>query len=140
LLGFTDPSGHEGSGLIVTAARGFYNLVSQATGLGITRRIIDCSNFLIATGVRRLCKRIRGADRVRRTCDQLISRDIYAPAAARSLSVIIGRIVRPISGGAVDCHGEDILQATVQPYHDLIQPAKGDALFASLQPVQSRRR
>jgi hypothetical protein len=89
----TAPSGHEGSGPIATAARGFYNLVSQATGLGIMRHIIDCSNFLIEAGVRRLCKRIRGADRVRRTCDHLVSRDIYAPAAARSVSVIIGRIV-----------------------------------------------
>lgn len=78
----TTPSGHEGSGLIAIAARGFYNLVSQAIGLGITRHTIDCSNFLIETGVRRLCKRIRGADRVRRTCDQLVSRDIYPPAAA----------------------------------------------------------
>src|SRR6266542_1283724 len=37
----TAPPGHEGSGLIGTAARAFYNLVSQATGLGITRNIID---------------------------------------------------------------------------------------------------
>src|ERR1017187_3826594 len=38
----TAPPGHEGSGLIGTAGRAFYNLVSQATGLGITHNIIDC--------------------------------------------------------------------------------------------------
>jgi uncharacterized protein (DUF2235 family) len=43
----TAPPGHEGSGLIGTAARAFYNLVSQATGLGITRNIIDCYAAII---------------------------------------------------------------------------------------------
>ena len=43
----TAPPGHEGSGLIATAARAFYNLVSQATGLGITRNIIDCYAAII---------------------------------------------------------------------------------------------
>lgn len=43
----TAPPGHEGSGLIGTAARAFYNLVCQATGLGITRNIIDCYAAII---------------------------------------------------------------------------------------------
>jgi uncharacterized protein (DUF2235 family) len=43
----TAPPGHEGSGLIATTARAFYNLVSQATGLGITRNIIDCYAAII---------------------------------------------------------------------------------------------
>jgi len=43
----TAPPGHEGSGLIATALRSFYNLVSQATGLGITRNIIDCYAAII---------------------------------------------------------------------------------------------
>jgi uncharacterized protein (DUF2235 family) len=43
----TAPPGHEGSGLIATAARAFYNLVSRATGLGITRNIIDCYAAII---------------------------------------------------------------------------------------------
>jgi len=43
----TAPPGHEGSGLIATALRSFYNLVSQATGLGITRNIIDCYSAII---------------------------------------------------------------------------------------------
>src|SRR5205807_5257356 len=43
----TAPPGHEGSGLIGTALRRFYNLVSQATGLGITRNIIDCYAAII---------------------------------------------------------------------------------------------
>lgn len=43
----TAPPGHEGSGLLGTASRAFYNLVSQATGLGITRNIIDCYAAII---------------------------------------------------------------------------------------------
>jgi uncharacterized protein (DUF2235 family) len=43
----TAPPGHEGFGLIATTVRGFYNLVSQATGLGITRNIIDCYAAII---------------------------------------------------------------------------------------------
>src|SRR6266542_445161 len=43
----TAPPGHECSGLIATAARAFYNLVCQATGLGITRNIIDCYAAII---------------------------------------------------------------------------------------------
>ena len=43
----TAPPGHEGSGLIGTTSRAFYNLVSQATGLGITRNIIDCYAAII---------------------------------------------------------------------------------------------
>jgi uncharacterized protein (DUF2235 family) len=43
----TAPPGHEGSGLVGTAARAFYNVVSQATGLGITRNIIDCYAAII---------------------------------------------------------------------------------------------
>src|SRR6266571_1729127 len=43
----TAPPGHEGSGLIATTARAFCNLVSQATGLGITRNIIDCYAAII---------------------------------------------------------------------------------------------
>jgi uncharacterized protein (DUF2235 family) len=43
----TAPPGHEGSGLIATAARAFYNLVSQATGLGLTHNIIDCYAAII---------------------------------------------------------------------------------------------
>jgi len=43
----TAPPGHEGSGLFGTAARAFYNLVSQATGLGITANIIDCYAAII---------------------------------------------------------------------------------------------
>jgi uncharacterized protein (DUF2235 family) len=39
----TAPPGHEAFGL----ARAFYNLVSQATGLGITRNIIDCYTAII---------------------------------------------------------------------------------------------
>lgn len=43
----TAPPGHEGSGLVGTAARAFFNLVSQATGLGITRNIVDCYAAII---------------------------------------------------------------------------------------------
>jgi uncharacterized protein (DUF2235 family) len=43
----TAPPGHEGSGLLGTAGRAFCNLVSQATGLGITRNIIDCYAAII---------------------------------------------------------------------------------------------
>jgi uncharacterized protein (DUF2235 family) len=43
----TAPPGHEGSGLIGTAIRAFCNLVRQATGLGITRNIIDCYAAII---------------------------------------------------------------------------------------------
>src|SRR6266567_7602437 len=43
----TAPPGHEGSGLIGTAWRAFCNLVSQATGLGITRNIVDCYAAII---------------------------------------------------------------------------------------------
>jgi uncharacterized protein (DUF2235 family) len=43
----TAPPGHEGSGLVGTAGRALYNLVSQATGLGITHNIIDCYAAII---------------------------------------------------------------------------------------------
>src|SRR6202048_1094308 len=43
----TVPPGHEGFGLISTAIRALYNLVSQATGLGITGNIIDCYAAII---------------------------------------------------------------------------------------------
>jgi uncharacterized protein (DUF2235 family) len=43
----TAPPGHEGSGLIGSAGRAFYNTVSQATGLGITANIIDCYAAII---------------------------------------------------------------------------------------------
>ncbi len=38
----TVPPGHGGSGIIAALWRSFYNRVSQATGLGITRNIVDC--------------------------------------------------------------------------------------------------
>src|SRR5437588_8502516 len=41
----TLPPGH--AGLIATIVRGFLNLVSQATGLGTTRNIIDCYAAII---------------------------------------------------------------------------------------------
>lgn len=43
----TAPPGHEGSGLFGTLMRRFFNMVSQATGLGITRNIIDCYAAII---------------------------------------------------------------------------------------------
>ncbi|MEY2564949.1 MAG: hypothetical protein QOH88_3142 [Verrucomicrobiota bacterium] len=43
----TAPPGHEGSGLAGAALRAFTNLLSQATGLGLTRNIIDCYAALI---------------------------------------------------------------------------------------------
>jgi hypothetical protein len=43
----TAPPGHEGSGIIGSAGRAFYNMVSQATGLGITANIVDCYAAII---------------------------------------------------------------------------------------------
>jgi uncharacterized protein (DUF2235 family) len=43
----TLPPGHEIGGVVTVACRAVYNLVSQATGLGITRNIIDCYAAII---------------------------------------------------------------------------------------------
>jgi len=43
----TLPPGHGSGGIIDVIWRGLYNLISQATGLGITRNIIDCYAAII---------------------------------------------------------------------------------------------
>lgn len=43
----TLPPGHGSGGILAVLWRTFYNLVSQATGLGITRNIIDCYAAII---------------------------------------------------------------------------------------------